>query len=91
MVIEGTANFLRIPKWKVAFDVNIGDCIVGTDGKYIIIRSKSRYWYDKGIDVLNISTDNGVPFIAGGCVVRANNAKDDIEWANTPITKKLVA
>jgi len=35
------------------------------------------------------STENGVPFMVGNCVVRAENATDNIEWADAPITQKL--
>jgi hypothetical protein len=79
------------PKWKVSTDVNIGDYIVGVDGKLSIIKSKSKHWYDTGIKVLNLATDNGDPFIVGGCIVRAENANDGIEYADTPITQQLMS
>ncbi|MDR2727848.1 MAG: hypothetical protein LBB56_01860, partial [Chitinispirillales bacterium] len=78
-------------KWKVAFDVNVGCRVVGTDGKFITIMSKTRHWYDDGIEVLNLSTDCGAPFMVGGCVVRAENAIDNIELADTHVTQKLLA
>lgn len=91
MVMEHEKNGIYTPKWKVAFDINAGDCIVGADGKFIAVKSKSRHWYNNGIEVLNLSTDNGDPFLAGNCVVRAENAQDNIEWANTPVTQNLAA
>ena len=91
MVLERGENGILLPKWKVAIEVNIGDHLIGYDSKNIIIRSKSVHWYDAGMEVLNLSTDSGVPFLVGGCVVRADNAKDNIEWADSPITQKMVA
>ena len=89
MVMEREVNGIVTPKWKVAFDVRVGDCVVGADGKWFTIKSKSRHWHDAGIEVLNLSTENGVPFMVGKCVVRAENATDNIEWADAPITQKL--
>ena len=83
--------FLVKAKWKVAIDVRVGDCVVGADGKWFTIKSKSRHWYDSGIKVLSLSTDNGVPFMVGNCVVRAENATDNIEWAAAPTTQKYRA
>jgi len=91
LVVEGGKRGVFVPKWKVAYDVNIGDWIVGTDGKLTAIRTKSRHWYSAGIEVLNLSTDSGVPFLVGNCVVRAENAQDDLEWIGTPVTQKLIA
>jgi len=91
MVVESGGNGIFMPKWKVAFDVNVGDCVVGSDGKLITVKTKSRHWHNDGIKVLNLSTDNGVPFIVGNFVVRAENAQADIEWADTPLTQKLAA
>lgn len=91
MVMENEERGVFIPKWKVAYDVNIGDQIVGTDGKFITIRSNSTHWYNGGIEVINLSTDNGVPFSVRNCIVRAENAKNRIDWANTPITQKLIS
>jgi len=88
LVIECN-NGLLIPKWKVAYDIKVGDFIVGTNGKLITVKSKSRYWYKDGIEVLNLSTDNGVPFMVGNCVVRAENAQDGLKWVDTPLTRKL--
>jgi len=90
LVMEKEENCIFTPKWKAAYDVNVGDCIVGADGKLTIIKSKSRRWFDAGIEVLNLSTDCGAPFLVGNCVVRADNAHDSLEWADTPITQKLV-
>jgi len=89
MVIE--KNGIPIPKWKVAYDVRIGDCVIGVDGKLSIVKSKKKYRYDSGINVLNLSTDSGTPFFVGNFAVRADNAQDNIEWADTPITQTLIA
>jgi len=91
LVVEKSKNGVLMQKWKVAFDVNVGDCVVGAQGKLIAVKKKNRHWYNAGIEVLNLSTDGGVPFLVGNCVVRAENAKDFIEWADTPITQKLLA
>ena len=91
MVMERGEHGIVTPKWKVAFDVRVGDCVVGADGKWFVIKSKSRHWHDAGIEVLNLSTENGVPFMVGNCVVRAENATDNIAWADAPITQKLWA
>jgi hypothetical protein len=90
MVMEKTENGLLVPKWEVAYDVNVGDCIVGSDGKCITIKSKSVHWHENGIDVLSLLTDCGTPYMVGGFVVRAENAIDDIAWAETPTTQKLL-
>jgi len=91
MVMEIGKNGVFTPKWKAALDVNVGDCVVGADGKLITIKTKSNHWYDAGMEVLNLSTDSGVPFLVGNCVVKAENARDNVEWADTPITQKLIA
>lgn len=91
MVIESDKNGMLMPKWKVAFDVKVGDSVVGVGGKVIAVKTKSRQWYNDGIEVLNLSTDDGVPFLVGNCVVRSENAQDNIEWAATPLTQKLTA
>nr|AGS51704.1 hypothetical protein [uncultured bacterium contig00032] len=91
MVMESVEKGIVIPAWKVAFDVKVGDCVVGTDGKLTAIKTKSRHWYNDGIEVLTLSTDDGVPFLVGNCVVRAENAQDGIGWANAPVTQKLAA
>ncbi|MDR3001917.1 MAG: hypothetical protein LBU89_11710 [Fibromonadaceae bacterium] len=91
MVAESSEGDLYVPKWKVAFDVKIGDRLIGTAGKLIEVKTKSRHWYDFGIEVLNLSTDCGAPFLVGGFVVRAENAKDNIELADAPLTQKIVA
>jgi hypothetical protein len=78
-------------KWKVAFDVNVGDCVVGSGGKPIVVKSKTRNWYQAGIEVLNLSTESGVPFLVRNYLVRAKNAQDTIQWADTPVTQKLAA
>ena len=89
MVVENGEYGILIPKWKIAFEINVGDCVVGVDGKLIDIKSKSNYWYSDGIEVLNLSTDKGVPFMVGDCIVRADNAKDNIMWADAPLTQML--
>jgi len=92
MIIEKDEKGNFTPKWKVAFDVIIGDYIFGSDGKLTVVKTKNRKWYPEiGIEVLNLSTDSGVPFLVGNFVVRAENAKDTIEWAKTPLTQKLAA
>ena len=90
MVVE-YENGIHTPKWKVAFDVNVGDCVVGAGGKLVAIKSKKRHWYNTGTEVLNLSTDSGDTFLAGNCVVRAENAQDNIEWADAPVTQKFAA
>jgi hypothetical protein len=90
MVMESTKKGILMPKWKVAFDVNVGDCLIGLSGKLINIKSKRHYRYASRTEVLNLSTDSGVPFIVGNYVVRAENAIDNIEWADTPMTTKLI-
>jgi len=89
MVMETGKYGTLTPKWKIAFDICIGDFVVGINGRLININSKSSNWYDACTDVLNLSTDNGVPFLVSNCVVRAENAKDNFEWANSPGTKEL--
>jgi len=90
MVIENV-NGILIPKWKVAYDIKIGDCVVGNSGKLIAIKTISRHWYDLGLEVLNLSTDSGEPFLVGEFVVRAENTNDNIKWADTPLTQKMIA
>jgi len=51
--------------------------------------SKCYHPYSRGVDVLNLSTDDGVPFIVGDFVVRAENAMDSLEWVYAPITQKI--
>jgi hypothetical protein len=91
MIVESDESGILVPKWKVAFDVNVGEHVVGAGGKLIAIKTKSRHWYNAGTEVLNLSTDNGVPFLVGNCVVRAENAQDDIALADAPVTQKLAA
>ncbi|MCL2817281.1 MAG: hypothetical protein FWD39_02705 [Clostridiales bacterium] len=91
MVVESVGNGLFVPKWKAAYDINVGDCLVGADGKHLTIRSKSNHWHDAGVEVLNFSTDSGVPFLVRNCVVRAENAKDNIDWSEASVTQKLLA
>jgi hypothetical protein len=91
MVVERGEGGVYVPKWKVAYDVKVGDCVVGVGGKLIAVKTKSRHWHDTGTEVLNLSTDSGAPFLVGGFVVRAENAIDSVEWADTPLTQKLVA
>ncbi|MDR2374973.1 MAG: hypothetical protein LBD96_00890 [Treponema sp.] len=91
LVMEVKENGFFVPRWKVAFDVNIGDLVVGYDGRYSIVKSKNKCWYDAGIEVLNLSTDSGVPFLVGNFVVRSDNARDNIEWANAALTQRLLA
>jgi hypothetical protein len=91
MVVESGKNGILIPKWKVAFDIKVGDNVVGINGQLVAIKTKIRHWHDASKEVLNLSTDSGVPFLVGNCVVRAENAHDGIEWADAPLTQKLVA
>jgi len=91
MIVEETEYGALLPKWKVAFEVNIGDYLVGTGGKLIAVKTKRRQWYTAGTEVLNLSTEGGAPFLVRNCVVRAENAQDSIEWAATPVTQKLLA
>jgi len=91
LVAERAESGLITLKWKAAFDVETGDCLLGCDGKIIEIRTKSRRWLSGGVDVINLSTDCGSPFFAGGFIVRAENAADNLAWADTPVTKKLLS
>jgi hypothetical protein len=90
LMVTENVNGVLISKWKVAFDVKIGDCIVASNGKRVLVKTRDYRWYDRGIKVLNLSTDNGQPFVVKNCVVRAENAADNTEWADTPVTKKLL-
>ena len=36
-------------------------------------------------------TDSGMPFIAGNCVVKANNTNDSIAWDDASMSQKLLA
>jgi hypothetical protein len=91
LVVEPSETGLLTPKWKAAYDVNIGDLAAGYDGRYSLITTKSNRWYDNGIEVLNLSTDCGVPFLVGNFVVRSDNAKDNIPWAEAALTLRLSA
>ena len=91
MVMETEENGILTPKWKVSFNVNVGDCVVGADGKLTTVKSKSKYRYNSGVGVLNLSTDSGFPFFVENCVVRAHNADDKIEWVDAPVTQRLAA
>ena len=90
MVLE-CKNGINIPKWKVAYDVEVGDCMVSVDNKIITVKTKSRHWYSSGIEVINLSTEDGAPFLVSNCVVRAENTQDCIIWSDTPLTQKLAA
>jgi len=92
MIMERDQNGNFSPKWKVAFDIIIGDYIFSADGKLTVVKTKNRHWHPAfGIEVLNLSTDSGVPFLVGNFVVRAENTKDNTKWADTPLTQKLAA
>ena len=90
MVMEREENGVLIPKWKVVVDISIGDCLVGHDGRLVAVKTINKQWYDDGMEVLNLSTDCGVPFIVGNCIVRADNAMDDVKLVNAPATQKLL-
>jgi len=91
MVMEVRKDGMFVPMWTVAFNVNVGDYVIGAGGKLVTIKSKNKHWYGTGTEVLNLSTDSGVPFLVGNCIVRADNATDNITRVNTPITQKLTA
>lgn len=91
MVLGNGDEGILTPKWKVAYDVKVGDCFIGDGGKLVAVKTKSRHWYNDGMEVLNLSTDSGAPFVVGNCVVRAENARDGMAWADAPLTRKLVA
>jgi len=76
---------LNVPKWKLALDVNVGDFILGFKGIPIVVKSKNYRWVGNGTEVINLSTDTGIPFVVADCVVRAQNAADYIEWVKTKI------
>jgi len=78
------------PMWKAAYDVAIGDIVADTGGRAIPIRTKTIHWHDDAIEVVNLSTDGGEPFAVGGCVVRAENARDALRWADAPVTQHLL-
>ena len=91
MVMGYDENLQFVPKWKAAFDINVGDIIVGPDGKFITVKTKNVKWYQSGIEVINLSTDSGEPFIVGNCVARAENAQDNLGLVETPFTKMLAS
>jgi hypothetical protein len=91
LTVNRDENGIAMLKWKVAFDINVGDCVVGSGGKLTAVKTKTRHWYNAGTEVLNLSTENGVPFLVGNYIVRAENAKDTVGWADTPVTQKLAA
>ena len=82
---------ILVQKWKPSINVNVGEYIVGLDGQLVEIKTKSRHWYEKGMDVLNLSTDNELPFLVANCVVRAENATDMVEWHNGMVSERLVS
>ena len=90
LVVEHEDSGFLTPKWKVSYDVNVGDYVVGHDGNLIKVKSRTEHWYELGIEVLNLSTDSGVPFLVGNCVVKAENANDNITLADAPLTQKLL-
>ncbi len=81
----------QVQRGQDTFEVKVGDCIIGFGGKLTEVKTKSRHWYNDGIEVLTLSTDNGAPFLVGNCVVRAENAKDNIGWVDTHKIPKLAA
>jgi len=91
MVLLDEGNGVIVPRWKAAFDIVVGDCIAGLGGKPIKIISKNRGWYTTGIEVINLSTDGGNPFIVRNCIVRAENAKDSMETISSFVSSELVA
>jgi hypothetical protein len=90
LIVEKTVSGLANLKWKAAYDVEVGDCLIGNNGNCILVQSKSIKWHASGIDVINLSTDCGSPFIVGGFVARADNADDNIGWADSLVTKKIL-
>jgi len=89
IMVVRNRNGILMPKWKVAFDVKVGDYFIGADGRFVMVKTMSRHWHNYGAEVFNLSTDNGVHFLVGNCVVRAENARDSIGFAGTPLTQKL--
>ena len=83
---EGT---IHIPKWKLARDVNLGDFILRCDGISIAVQSKKYKWFNSSIEVLNLDTENGTPFIVDSFIARANNASDDMEWTTTKFPQAI--
>jgi|GEM_PF-2948851 len=90
-VMELDKNGIFIPKWKVAFNINIGDHLIGIGGKLTEVKTKVRYWYNFGTEVLSLSTFNGAPFFAGNCVVGAENTQGGIEYKDTHLIQKQTA
>jgi hypothetical protein len=90
LAMRRTDKDLCLPQWIISHDIGVGDCLLTSDNQVIEVRSKKAFWYDKGIEVLSLETENGSPFVVSGCVVRADNANDDIGWADTPVYKHLL-
>ena len=91
LVMESRENSILIPVWKSASDVTVGDCVVGSDGKFITIKSKSERWYNSGTEVITLSTDCGSPFFVGNYIVMADNSKDKVVRIDKSVTRKIAA
>ena len=91
LVMETGKNNMITPKWKMASDVNVGDCVVGANGEPITVKTKSRHWYNTGTEVISIATDNGLPFFVGNCAVMAENSSEVVERVQTTDIQKLSA
>ena len=89
MVLEKDDSNILISKWKVALDLKMGDCLVSSDSQLIIVKSINRHWHEKGIEVINLSTDCGNPFIVKHMIARSQNAIDHLEWVGSTHTQKL--
>jgi|GEM_PF-4841110 len=83
-------NELEVQKWKVAMDILVGDSVFAGNGKLIDIHSKEVIWHESRIEVLNISTENKLPFIMQTFVVRSENAVDNIITSDSHLTKRLL-
>lgn len=90
MVMERSETGIFNAKWKASHDVSVGDYLVGADGRSIAVKSKKSQWFNDGIEVVNLSTADGLPFVVGNYVVRADNyIADGIAWADAPMSQKI--
>jgi len=89
LLVMGETNNLHTAYWKIAGEVSIGDCLIASNGESIAVYSKTKHWYDDGIEVINIATDNGEPFVVRNCIVRADNANDSLMRVNALVSRQM--
>lgn len=90
LVMERNENGLLITKWKCAFDIKVGEFLVGASGDLTEVKTSTYTWYDKTVDVFNITTENGAPYMVRDCVVKSEHSKDNIEYSKARVTQKLI-